>query len=67
MNRISTVRDLETIYAQGAFSDEQAKVIARAIWNRDDFPHPVNNTDIDAYLESLDEEWIWEQAEVANA
>lgn len=59
---ISSVRDLETLFAQGPYSDAQSARIARAIWNRDDFPHPVNHTDISDYLETIPDQWIWEQA-----
>ena len=42
---ISSVRDLET-WAANMFPDldsDQTGRIARAIWDREDFPHPVNN------------------------
>ena len=59
---VSTIRDLETLFAHGPYSDAQAGRIAKAIWHRDDFPHPVNNTDISDYLETITDERIWEQA-----
>ena len=36
-------------------SDESA-VIARAIWDRKDFPHPVNNSNLSEYFDGLDAE-----------
>lgn len=65
--RVSSVRDLET-WANNTMeiSDSEAKVIASAIWGRDDFPHPVNNTNIADYLNSLDTHWLWEVADSAE-
>ena len=62
---ISSVRDLE-VWAANMFPDldgDQTGRIARAIWDREDFPHPVNNTRLDDYLDALDDKWLYEQAE----
>ena len=58
---VSTIRDLEALLIHGPYSDAQATRIARALWSRDDFPHPVNHTEIGDYLETIPDTWIWAQ------
>ncbi len=60
--RISSVADLETWASNTLDVDtDGARRVARAIWDRDDFPHPVNGTDLSDYLAELPEDWLAEQ------
>jgi len=60
---ISSIRDIEGWAANCLnIDDEQAKRLADAIWQRADFPHPVNNSALDDYLEALDTDWLYEMA-----
>lgn len=63
MFQVSSVRDLQT-WADNLLdvTTEQAERVARAIWDRGDFPHPVNNTDLTDYLSGLPDEWLYAQA-----
>lgn len=64
----TTITDVIDWAARGLNLDnEQAERVGRAIWHRDDFPHPVNNTDIEDYLNELDADWLYEQAEATPA
>lgn len=65
--RISSVADLAT-WADNTLDvdGDQARRVARAIWDRDDFPHPVNGTDLTEYLRGLDSEWLYEAADEAG-
>jgi|SRR5215471_11927692 len=57
---VSSKADLRT-WANNSFDvdDEQAQRLADYIWEREDFPHPVNNTDITDYLADLPDEWVY--------
>jgi len=58
---ISSRKDLK-IWAENCLdvTTEEAEDIASAIWMRNDFPHPVNNTDLSQYLSQLDMDWLME-------
>ena len=60
---ISSVRDLR-IWANNSLvvGDEEADRVANAIWERADFPHPVDNTDLAEWLAHLDTVWLYEVA-----
>ena len=59
MTNVSSKADIRT-WANNTLDvdDAQAERIADAIWKRGDFPHPVNNTNLDDYLETLDDGWL---------
>jgi hypothetical protein len=62
-DRISSVADLTT-WADNTLDvdGEQAKRVARAVWDRADFPHPVSDTDLTDYLRGLDVDWLYDAA-----
>jgi hypothetical protein len=59
---VSNRKDIETWLENRLDIDNgEAMLIAVAVWNRKDFPHPVNGTDLSEYLDRLDVDWLYEQ------
>ena len=58
---IQTKRDLAAWAASHLdISDNQADRVARAIWVRPDFPHPLTaHSDLSDYLADLDGDWLY--------
>jgi hypothetical protein len=64
---ISSVADVRTWAANTLdVNGEQAGRVARAVWSRPDFPHPTHHADLTDYLGSLDDDWLYDQADNAN-
>jgi hypothetical protein len=56
---ISSFHDL-AIWAENILGVDgnQAQHVARAIWDRDDFPSPGNGTELTEYVAALDAVWL---------